>query len=102
MTKSYNINTLTHQELKDLIANADDNYANQIRVKENGQVYISTTVGAEDIEGLRFRFETFDAGNGYVGQKAANDASYVDETYQALKKCWEQGRTGYIDYYRLI
>ena len=102
MTKSYNINTLTQDQFKDLIANADDNYDNQIRVKENGQVYISRIVGAENIEGLRFRFETFNAGNGYVGQKAANDLTYVKETYQSLKKCWEQGRKGYIDYYRLI
>lgn len=98
MTNNYNMNTLTREELKDLIGNADDNYNTQIRVWENGDIYISRTVGAEDIEGLRFRFESFDAGNGYVGQKAANDPRYIDETYQSLKECWKQGRTGYIDY----
>lgn len=102
MNKSYDINKLTHEELRDLIASANDNFDNQIRVTEEGQVFISRTVGAQSIEGLRFRFETFDAGNGYVGSNAANDSSYVAETYNALKKCWDQGETGYIDYYLMI
>lgn len=67
---SYQIETLTLDELKELIANADDRYDNQLRVKNNGEVFISRTVGAENIGDLKFRFETFDAGNGYVGINA--------------------------------
>lgn len=96
---NYQIETLTLEEVRDLIANADDQYDNQIRVKNNGEVFISRTVGAENIADLRFRFETFDAGNNYVGINAANDSKYVEDTYTNLKKCWAEGRTGYIDYY---
>lgn len=94
----YQIESLTLEELKELIANADDQYNNQLRVNNNGEVYISRTVGAENIYDLRFRFETFDAGNDYVGINAANDLNYVQDTFNRLKKCWDEGRSGYIDY----
>lgn len=66
----YNKETLTRDELVELIKNGDDNYDNQIRVTEYGYVYLSINVGADYLEGLRFRFETLDAGNGYVGVEA--------------------------------
>ena len=37
----YNIQTLTRDELVELIKNGDDNYDNQIRVTEDGYVYLS-------------------------------------------------------------
>ena len=54
-------------------------------------------MGAEDIEELKFRFETFDSGNGYVGEDAANDSKYIDVLYRALKMAWNGNKTGCID-----
>lgn len=95
----YDIDTLTLEQFKDMIANTDDTHDNQLRVEEDGLVYFSKDyVGAEKIYGLRFRWETFDAYNDYVGPRAASDEEYVSESYQKLKKDWESGRRGYLDY----
>lgn len=99
MEKRHNIDALTLELFKDLIASADDSHDNQIRVTEDGELYISSVVAADNIEGLRFRFETFDAGNEYVGESAASDDKYIKKMYEAVMKCWEKGRRGYIDYY---
>ncbi|WP_338627278.1 hypothetical protein QJR52_02775 [Clostridium baratii] len=95
----YNMKTLTRDELVELIKNGDDSYDNQIRVTKDGMVFLSRIVGAENISGLKFRFETFDAGNGYVGPDAAKDEEYIDDLYRALIESWKLNRTGYIDYW---
>lgn len=95
----YNINTIKLYEFKNMIANADDRKNNQLRVDESGEVYIShLNVGAKDISDLRFRWETYGAYNGYVGPKIASDSDYMEEEYKALKKDWQHGRKGYVDY----
>lgn len=94
----YNIKTLTLEQFREMIANGDDSHSNQIRVWPNGDVYLSKKTGAEDIEGLQFRWETFVAGNGYVGPKAASRIDNLKETYEELKSDWAQGRRGYLDY----
>lgn len=93
----FNMNGLTREQLVELIKNGDDSVHNQIRVKRDGTIFLSQIVGAEDISGLRFRFETFDAGNGYVGVDAAADDTYINGLYRGLKESWDKGRTGYID-----
>ncbi|WP_294154985.1 hypothetical protein [uncultured Clostridium sp.] len=98
---TYNMRTLTRDQLIDLIGKGDDNYDNQIRVKNDGTIFLSRTVGAEDISDLRFRFETCDAGNGYVGLEAAQDDKYIDALYNGLIKTWNANKTGYIDDWRL-
>ena len=97
---NYNMKTLTRDELVELIRNGNDNHHNQIRVREDGTIFLSSIVGAESIEGLRFRFETCDAGNGYVGVEAAKDKEYIDALYKGLLKAWNNGRRGYIDDWR--
>ena len=84
---------------KDMLANANDCIAHQLRVDETGNVYISTITGAEEIEDVRFRWETWDPGNEYVGPCAASDKEYVKQSVATLKKCWEDGVRGYCDYY---
>ena len=97
---AYNMETLTINELIELIKNGDDNYDNQIRVTKEGKIFLSRTVGAENISDLKFRFETFDAGNGYVGPEAADDEAYINDLYKGLTNSWKLNRTGYIDYWR--
>lgn len=91
--------TLRREEFVEFIKNGDDRYDNQIRVTKNGDIFLSRTVGADNIEGLRFRLETFDARNGYVGLAAATDNKYIDELYSGLQNAWKSGRTGYIDFF---
>lgn len=93
----FNMKNLTRSDVVELIRNGDDSHDNQIRVTDSGIVYLSEIVGADDIEGLRFRFDTFDAGNDYVGEGAAADDRFIDNVYNGLIKAWNSGRTGYID-----
>ena len=92
----YNIETLTINELIELIKIGDYSKDNKICVTKAGFICISQIVGAEDIEELKFRFETFDLGNGYVGEEADNDNKHIDVLYRALKKTWNE-KMSYID-----
>jgi hypothetical protein len=47
---------------------------------------------------MKFRFETFDQGNDYVGEKAAQDEGYVAMLFNQLTRSWASGDTGYIEY----
>lgn len=87
----YDIRTITLEQFRQLIANGDDTHDNQIRVTKNGMVYLSCIVGATQLHDVAFRFETFDAHNGYVGKTASEDKSYVKSLFNALKGNWEKG-----------
>lgn len=64
----YDINTITIEQLQNIISVGDDRYDNQIRCSNSGIVYLSQDiVGAQDIEDVAFCFETDNASNGYVG-----------------------------------
>ncbi len=93
---TYNVWTLTLDQLRDLIASGDDSHPNQIRIKDNGDIFLSFLVGADHIEGIAGRFETFDAHNGYVGPKAASDPQYVQRIFDTIQNWKEHPRT-YID-----
>lgn len=89
----------TKDKFRELISNADDRKFNQLRVDRNSRIYISHEhVGAEQIDGLKFRYETSVAYNGYVGPKAASDSHYIDEEYEEIILGWEGGIEGYVDY----
>lgn len=96
--KRYNINTLSVDDVREIIRNGDDNHNNQIRVSKTGEVYLSQDiVGAIDIDNLAFRFESFDAHNNYVGIKASKDDDYIHRIYRTLKKHWKEPSGTYID-----
>ena len=94
----FNINTLTIDELKGVIAAGNDSHANQLRITKSGEVFLSQDVGAQNLNNIAGRFETFDAHNGYVGPTAASDSKYIERLYNTLMKWKENGcsRT-YID-----
>ena len=96
----FKVSSLTIAELKQLIALGDDNYANQIRVTKDGYVFLSREiVGAENIENILYRFETFDAHNNYVGVEAANDETYIRRLYKTIVENWPIPRSTYIDFW---
>lgn len=78
------------EKFRRIIAEADDRVNNQLRVSQTGFVYLSKDkVGAEDIRLLQFRYETFTAGNGYVGPKPASDDQYIKREYEELMLAWK-------------
>ena len=90
---------LWKKEFTQLIAEGDDQFDNQIRVTNDGYIYLSRgIVGAENLDGIAFRLESFDAGNDYVGIEASKDEEHVTLMYRAIKDNWksDQRRT-YID-----
>lgn len=92
------IQKFTIDDCREMISNADDGKLNQIRVDDNGKVYIShENVGTDNLAGVKYRFETFGRYNGYVGPKAASDKKYVSEQFNDIKLAWELGAEGYID-----
>lgn len=96
--KQYDIRTVTLEEFRHLIAEGNDNHFNQIRVTKSGMVYLSEDiVGADQLDNISFRFETFDAYNGYVGEDASKDDDFIKPVFNALKGNWEKQITTYID-----
>lgn len=90
------IENLTPESIARLIASKDDSEHRQIRVTENGILFLSDEVGNIKLDGIRFVLETWDAGNGYVGWSASLDHVWVQRVYQAIKTAWEKGDRGYI------
>ncbi len=88
------------QEASELIANDCISY--QLRVDWSGDVYISTITGAEEIDDVKFRWESWDPGNEYAEPCAASDHEYVKNSVASLKKCWEDGVRVYCDYYAIL
>ena len=97
-----NVKNITEAIYKDMIANANDYIAHQLRVNWSGDVYISTITGAEEIDDVKFRWESWDPGNGYVGPCAASDYEYIRQSVVSLKKCWKDDIRGYCDYYAIF
>lgn len=97
-----NIRNITETIYRDMLANANDCISHQLRVDWSGDVYISTITGAEEIDDVKFRWESWDSGNGYVGPLAASDSDYVKQSVASLKKCWEDEVRGYCDYYSIL
>ncbi len=87
------------EKFRELVSNADDRQHNQLRVDKDGAVYYSFRyVGAQDIDVVKFRFETLVAFNGYVGPKAASDKKYITDEYEDIIYGWNHGAKGYYDY----
>nr|WP_243458807.1 hypothetical protein [Pseudomonas sp. OA65] len=91
---------LTVEAVRQLLASASDNEHTQLRVTKGGIAYLSSgVVGGTDIDGLRFRLETWAKGSGYVGRVAASDEVWVMQIYNALKDNWPNPPFDYIDVY---
>lgn len=90
---------LTIESVRKLIASKDDTESRQIRVSEDGILYLSDDVGNQKLDGVKFRLETFDWGNDYVGASAAQDDGWVRRVFVAVRDNWNQGTRGYIDYF---
>ena len=89
MNKKYNINSMTINDLRELIASGDDSHNNQIRVTDNGEVFLSQDiVDSNGLEDIAFRFETFSKNSKYVGAEAAHDDVFLSRIFSVLKFNW--------------
>lgn len=89
---TYDIETMTLEDFRDLIASGNDEYYNQIRVSKEGKIYLSQgVVGASNLYDVAFRCETFDAGNDYVGIEASKDDRFIMPLFKAIKDNWAKG-----------
>jgi hypothetical protein len=79
---------ITTSNVQKMLVSVDDSKNSQIRVSQEGLVYIQQVRYGEDhLEGVLFRSEdTFAQGNGYVGLEAAEDPEWVEWIYQDLKR----------------
>jgi hypothetical protein len=92
--------SLTLDAVRQLIAAANDDVHNQLRVSKEGIAWISSAhVGGVAIDGLLFRLETWSAGSGCVGPVAASDSVWVMQIFNALQDNWANPRFDYVDVY---
>src|SRR3954468_4933551 len=86
----------TVEQLRHLVEACDDHAGHHVLwVAKNGEVRVSripkdmTPTGFEDAQPeMRLRFETFQAGNDYVGPEAAKDREWISQLFDTLKKDW--------------
>jgi len=92
-------NNPTTEELADLFRPLDDqNYSHRMWVDHDGEVHVSVIPEHEDEirAKSKFRYESLDVGNGYVGPRAAADEEYIKKELEYLKRDWAKGADGYI------
>ncbi|MBA1142818.1 hypothetical protein [Mesorhizobium neociceri] len=87
---------LTHEGVRRLLASKDDSEMRQLRISTDGRIYISDDVGATNLAGVLVYFETWSA-EGYCGEDASKDASYVDEILGDLQWIRRKNYKGYFD-----
>lgn len=84
------------EELRDLLRTCDDRSGHHVLwVAKNGEVRVSkvpkdtTPNGFEaSVPEMQLRYETFQAGNEYVGPDAAEDDEWVGQLFDALVTEW--------------
>ncbi|WP_108073520.1 hypothetical protein [Heyndrickxia sporothermodurans] len=91
---------ITRQQLKNVLINGDDNVSNSLVIDYEGMPKLIQLVNRTPsaIEEYPVRFETFAAGNGYVG--SISDLNHLETTYQALLEAWAMHITTGRSFYR--
>ena len=88
---------LTYDSVRALLASKDDRTHRQLGVTTNGIAFLSDDVGNRNLEGVLFRFETWDPGNGYCGHQAAADDKWVRSVHQDLIENLPNQKSNFID-----
>ncbi len=84
----------TIENRRELLASKDYSRNRQLRVTTDGRAFLSDEVGNTNLNGIKFRFETWGAGNGYCGKKAAASDRYVLQIYEDLNNSWKRAWWG--------
>lgn len=92
MNKKYDMTTFTIEDMKELIYNGDDSHNNQIRVTNDGYIFLSEDkFGNEALENIRFYGHTFVRNNDYVGPNAAESVRHITYLYTIFTNAWNSG-----------
>ncbi|MGE7637627.1 hypothetical protein [Peribacillus frigoritolerans] len=91
--KSY----ITKAELQKVLLAGNDNYNNSLVIDFDGYLHLVPFKQAIN-EPYAVRFETFGAGNGYVGRESS--LNHIDDTYLALLQSWAIHLTSHDQIYR--
>lgn len=86
----------TPYQLRELLRRCDDTAGHHVLwVKDNGDVVLSRVPRDGPVESfdrdhpeMKLRYETFLAGNEYVGPEAAQDDGWVSELFESLLREW--------------
>ena len=92
----------TSDEMKGVIANGDDETTNVLVVNIGGEFKLldfhQDKVGRKDFAPIAVRHEAYMAGNGYVGEAAAEDSGFMRQEYVCSLEGWlTHLRTGMLD-----
>jgi hypothetical protein len=90
----------TVEQLRELIRRCNDSAGHHVLwVKKSGEVELSsvpqdqTPIEFQEAHpNIQIRFETFLAGNEYVGPEAAEDEEWVSELFDRLVKEWSKAK----------
>lgn len=97
----------TLDQLRDLVSHCDADHENHsLWVDQQGEVHITAIPqdltpalwATQHKDLIRFRFETFQAGEGYLGPEAASNDNWMNRLFNSLIRLWEAGATGYRDH----
>lgn len=87
-------------QLLDTLRTGDDSHDNILLLMPDGRFTLFEGAGGGAVSHIRYvtRWETFDAGNGYVGEDAANDPDFFKKHVMPwAERAWaeyqETGRT---------
>jgi hypothetical protein len=87
----------TIDELRALIGVCDDLAGHHVLwVAKNGDVHITRVPKNQTPPvqpDMQLRYETFEAGNEYVGPKAAADDDWINELFEALTREWPRAKS---------
>lgn len=79
---------LSVENVRAFLASGDDTQDTQLRVSLSGKVFLQQVTGPEELDGILFRFETWDAGNENVGSAAAQKEDWVKAIRATLDRNW--------------
>lgn len=89
--------TFTIDAVSELIASKDDVKPCQIRVGEDGAVYLSDVNENLHLKGVRFALSIWFEGNDYFGKDAAGNSDHVQSVYDTILHHWVVGTRGVTD-----
>lgn len=102
-----NIQNITKEDVRGLVAAQDDEKGHHMLwVSMDGEVRLDlipdslTPVGyAARVNNLKFRFESYQCGAGYVGSDASTDEGWISRIYKGLIDNWASDTKDYVDHY---
>jgi hypothetical protein len=90
----------TIEQLRELVRQCDDAGGHHVLwVRKTGEVVISRIPDDQPLgefeqahPDMQLRFETFLAGNEYVGSDAAADDEWISELFERLREAWHEAK----------